>query len=173
MVVYVCFLAAPLARCLCRRAAWSSCGRCLLLPLLLGGDEVVHLDIALFYAFFLQAFVLLVLRLALFLALLGAILFGLLLVGIFVIHAVVKVLVVQLLVVAIELTNAWVEPDHHVFVLHESRCLLDDLVGCLVASLRVEWAKDDAAGRIILHQAVLVRLNAALCELSVEVVGSP
>lgn len=88
----------------------------MLLPLLLGRNEVVHFDITLLYAFFLESLVLLVR--VLFLAFFGAVLLGLLLVGVFVIHAVVKVLVVQLLVVAIEFAHSWVEPDHHVLVLH-------------------------------------------------------
>lgn len=89
MVVYVCFLATPLARGLGCRAR-----RCLLLPLLLCGYEVVHLHVALLYAFFLEALVLSVLALAVLLALLGAISLSLLLVGIFVVHTVVKVLII-------------------------------------------------------------------------------
>lgn len=65
------------------------------------------------------------------------------------------------------------ETDHHIFVLHESGRLLDNLLGRLVTGLSIKWTKDDTARGIILHQTVFVSLNAALCKLSVQVVRTP
>lgn len=98
-------------------------------------------------------------------------LFAFLLVGIFVIDTVVKILIIQFFVVAIKLAHSRMESDHQVFVAHEALSLLYDARGRLLASLRVEGAKDDGARRIILHQRVLMSLNAALGELRVEIVG--
>ena len=63
------------------------------------------------------------------------------------------------------------EPDHVVLVAHETLSLLQDAISRLLAGLRVERTQDNRARRIILHERVLVSLDAALGELCVQVVG--
>ena len=104
--------------------------------------------------------------------LLLAVFLALLLVSILVIDAIVEVLIVQLLVVPVKLTDSWVEADQHVFVFHESFSHGDYLISCLIASLRVEWTQDDRSGGVILHQTILVSLDAAFSELCVQVFRS-
>ena len=130
------------------------------------GHEVVHLHITLLYVLLLQVHF--------FAVFLGFwVLLRLLLVGILVVHAVVEVLVVELLVVAIKLAHSGVESHHDVLVFHQAFCCGEDLISGFVARLRVERAQDDTATRVVLEKAVFMRLDAALREFCVEIVGLP
>jgi len=133
---------------------------CLLaLPLAPVLVEVVDQHVALLYLLLLY-----------FLCLLVLLLLHLLLVGVLVVHAVVEVLVVQFLVVPVQLAHSRVEADHQVLVFQQALGHRHDLLRRLVACLSVEGAQDYTAGRVVLQQAVLVGLDAALGELGVEVV---
>ena len=111
--------------------------------MLLGGDKIVHLHIALLDGFLLEAlFVGVISRLTI-LILALCLLLGFLLVGILVVNAVIKVLVVELFVVAVKFTDSGVETDHNIFVFHKALGHLQNFNGCLLTCLSVEGAEND------------------------------
>ena len=170
VIIYIGFLSSPLSGIFSaggRADARFLTGR---LPLFLGRDEVVDLHVRLVDRLFLQPF--LFLALTVLVALLSALSFALLLIRILVIDSIIKVLVVKLLIISVQFAYSRMESDHHIFVFHEARRHLDNLIRSLVARLRIKRTEDDTTRRIILHQTVLMRLQTAFGELCVQVVGS-
>ena len=170
VVVYVCLLSAALAGVFSGEHGAFLTGS---LSLFLGGDQIVDLDVALLNCLLLKPFFLLSVLVAVLVALFGSFRFSFLLVCVLVVDSIVEVLVVEFLVVPVQLSDARVESYHHVLILHEAGSHLDDFVRSLVSCLGVERTKDDTAGRIIFHQAVLVRLQAAFGELGIQIIRSP
>lgn len=159
LIIDISLLAAPLAAAVdqgagagatttCRRIG-AVLGRCLLLSLLFGGDEVVYLYVALLYGLLLKPLLIRLLLALLILAL--RLLLALLLVGVLVVHSVVEVLIVQFFIVAVQLTDARMESYHNVFVLHESFGHLENFDSSFFACLCVKRAQDHGARGVVFH----------------------